>query len=141
MGRHWEWELWISSDWLFILESGAPPLHEASCTTSTALEWSLFDVPLLECIPISLKLIQVSLIPLDIYNNILYPFKFLANIPVSLKTLPGPQLYIPVHAKRSFFSATHIRTAYTRCVTMWIVISDLYQSPYKWSNRETQSPK
>ena len=29
-------------------------------------------------------------IPLNIYKNILYPFKFLANIPVSLKTFPGP---------------------------------------------------
>ena len=28
-------------------------------------------------------------IPLSIYKNIPYPFKFLANIPVSLKTLQG----------------------------------------------------
>ena len=41
------------------------------------------------CIPISLKLIQVSCIPLDIYKNFLYPFKFLANIPVSLKPFQG----------------------------------------------------
>ena len=41
-------------------------------------------------IPISLKLIQVSRIPLNIYKNIPYPYKFLANIPVSLKPLPGP---------------------------------------------------
>ena len=44
------------------------------------------------CIPILLKLIQVSCIPLKIFKNIPYPFKFLANIPVSLKTLPGPPL-------------------------------------------------
>ena len=41
--------------------------------------------------PISLKLIQVSRIPLSIYKNILYPFKFLANVPVSLKALLGLQ--------------------------------------------------
>ena len=29
-------------------------------------------------------------IPLNIYKNILYPFKFFAKIPVSLKTHPGP---------------------------------------------------
>ena len=28
----------------------------------------------------------------NIYKNFLYPFKFLANIPVSLKTLPGLHL-------------------------------------------------
>ena len=28
----------------------------------------------------------------NIYKNIPYPFKFLANIPVSLKLFPGPQL-------------------------------------------------
>ena len=51
------------------------------------------------CIPISLKMIQVSpipftkisRIPLNIYKNILYPFKFWPISPVSLKTLPGPQ--------------------------------------------------
>ena len=32
-------------------------------------------------------------IPLNIYKNILYPFKFLTNISVSLKTLPGPHHY------------------------------------------------
>ena len=37
------------------------------------------------CIPISLKLTQVPRIPFNIYKNILYPFKFLANIPVSRK--------------------------------------------------------
>ena len=42
------------------------------------------------CIPIFLKLILVSGIPLNIYKNIPYPFNFLVNIPVSLKTLPGP---------------------------------------------------
>ena len=44
-------------------------------------------------IPISPKLILVSHNPLNIYKNIPYPFKFSANIPVSLKTLPGPQYW------------------------------------------------
>ena len=44
-----------------------------------------------ELYPISLKLIQVSRIPLSIYKNIPYPFKFFPNVPVSLKTLPGLQ--------------------------------------------------
>ena len=44
------------------------------------------------CILISLKLIQVSRIPSNIYKNVTYPFKILANIPVSLKTLPGPHI-------------------------------------------------
>ena len=38
----------------------------------------------------TLKLIQISRIHFNIYKNILCHFKFLANIPVSLKTLPGP---------------------------------------------------
>ena len=43
------------------------------------------------CIPISLKVIRLFRIPFNINKNIPYPSKFLANIPVSLKTLPGPQ--------------------------------------------------
>ena len=56
--------------------------------------WQIFPKFRKHCIPISLKLIEVSRIPLNIYKNIPYPFKFLANIPVSLKTLPGPHIYI-----------------------------------------------
>ena len=44
-------------------------------------------------------------IPLNIYKNILYPFKFLANIPVSLKTLPGPHyqsLSFNMHIQASY---------------------------------------
>ena len=50
------------------------------------------DIPKIQIAlyPISLKLIQASRNPLTICKNIPYPFKFLANIPVSLKTLPGP---------------------------------------------------
>ena len=41
---------------------------------------------------ISLKLIQVSRIPLKYLQTYTpYPFNYLANIPVSLETLPGPQ--------------------------------------------------
>ena len=58
---------------------------------SLKLIWQISQKFKKHCIPISLKLIQVSRIPLSIYKNILYPFKFLANIPVSLKTLPMPQ--------------------------------------------------
>ena len=36
------------------------------------------------------KIEPIIRIPLNIYKNIPYPFKYLANIPVSLKTLPGP---------------------------------------------------
>ena len=43
------------------------------------------------CIPIFQKLIKVSHIPLFFYKNIPHPFNFLANIPISLNTLPGPQ--------------------------------------------------
>ena len=63
--------------------------------------WKIFHIPKINMAnipkiqkalnPISLKLIQVSRIPLSIYKNIPYPFKFFANVPVSLKTLPGLQ--------------------------------------------------
>ena len=49
--------------------------------------------------PIYLKLIQVSCIPLNIFKNISYPLKFFANIPVSLKTLPGPHLCYEMYDK------------------------------------------
>ena len=59
---------------------------------SLKLIWQISPKFRKHCIPISLKLIQVSCIPLNIYKSIQYPFKFLVNIPVSLKSLPGPQL-------------------------------------------------
>ena len=43
--------------------------------------WQLSPKFRKHCIPISLKLIQISCIPLNFYKNIPYPFKFLANIP------------------------------------------------------------
>ena len=46
------------------------------------------------CISISPNLTQVSCIPFNIYKTISYPFKFLANIPVSLKTFPGPLCHV-----------------------------------------------
>ena len=45
------------------------------------------------CTLISLKLIQVSRISSNIYKNIMYPFKILANIPLSLKN-PSRASYI-----------------------------------------------
>ena len=49
-----------------------------------------------------LKITQVIIVTLNIYKNIPYTFKFLANIPVSLKPLPGPQLYLAALADTSF---------------------------------------
>ena len=43
------------------------------------------------CFRISLKVTDVSRIPVNIYKKIPHAFKFFSNIPVSLKALPGPQ--------------------------------------------------
>ena len=66
------------------------------------------------CIPISLNMNQLSRIPLNIYKNILYPFKFLANIPVSLKILPGPHVSTQQVSSRRVYpqGGTLIFTAY-----------------------------
>ena len=69
------------------LGMGYPPVHPLKYGKYPQIQIALYPhIP---------KLIQVSCIPLNIYKNIPYPFKFLANtnIPVSLKTLPGPHFY------------------------------------------------
>ena len=47
--------------------------------------------------------------PLNIYKNIPYPLNFLATIPVSLETLPGPHIF------GSSFGARKKTTCFYEC--------------------------
>ena len=76
-------------------------MREKSATFEALEVWGS-QYPIWKKYPISLKEIwqispkfpyQVSHIPLNVYKNILYPFKLLDNIPESLKTLPGPDYH------------------------------------------------
>ena len=75
---------------LRLWKGGAPVSHIPLIilTKKYLIIWQISPKFRKHCMDISLKLIQVSYITLNIYKNILYPFKFIANTPVSLKTLP-----------------------------------------------------